>query len=186
MSNVLVREHNNNEVIRLMVEWWNELEKGSRRDQLSFNYVCWKKRYVYDISELKCWKSEYWSNPGIHTSDIRVVEDEVIKHIQFADDIIRQLIQKDEYIRIKEQELKDARTYIGWKEQELKDANTLIGWKEQELKDARTYIGWKEQELKDANTQLQWKDQCIADLQGRYDRTITRRIKRLFKKKTEE
>ena len=163
------------------------IEKASSSSQNRYsNYVCWKNKFDYDEADLKCWRSKYWSNPGIHTSDIKVVEDELIDHLQLEDYYLYQIKEKEEYIKLKEQELKDARTYIGWKEQELKDSKTQLSWKEQELKDARTYISWKEQELKDANTQLQWKDQCIADLQGRYDRTITRRIKRLFQKKTED
>ena len=171
VSNVLVREHTNAEVIKLMNSGWNEIETGSRRDQLSFNYVCFKNNFTYDVSDLKCWRSKYWSNPGIHTRDIKAVEEELINHIQQEDYYCYQIRQKDEYIKLKEQELKDAQTYIGWKEQELKDA--------------QTYISWKEQELKDANTQLEWKEQSIGDLKNRYNRTITRRVKRLFKKKSD-
>lgn len=29
--------------------WWAEVEKGSKRDQLSFNYVAWKQKKEYDI-----------------------------------------------------------------------------------------------------------------------------------------
>lgn len=157
VSNVLVRKHMDPTVIRLMEGWWNEIESGSRRDQLSFNYVCWKYDFKYDCSDLKPWKSDYWINPGIHTSDIAAVEKELVDHLQLEDyyrfrisDLEKNLNDKIEYIRIKEQELKDAKTYIGWKEQELKDAQTYIGWKEQELKDAQTYIEWKEQELEEA------------------------------------
>ena len=34
---------NNQKVIDLMELWWSEVEKGSHRDQLSFNYCLWKK-----------------------------------------------------------------------------------------------------------------------------------------------
>ena len=33
---------NNQKVIALMELWWSEVEKGSHRDQLSFNYCLWK------------------------------------------------------------------------------------------------------------------------------------------------
>ena len=29
-----------------MDEWWEEIKNGSHRDQLSFNYVCWKNNDV--------------------------------------------------------------------------------------------------------------------------------------------
>lgn len=156
VSNVLVRKHSDPEVIALMECWWDEICKGSRRDQLSFNYACWKKNFTYDESQLKPWKSDYWRNPGIHTKNIEAVEEELVKHLQLED-------YYEGYIRLKEQELKDAKTYISWKEQELKDAHTYIEWKEQELKDAKTYIGWKEQELKDAKTYTGWKEQELKD-----------------------
>ena len=41
-SNVMIRKHNKNESIELMEKWWNEINKYSHRDQLSFNYLLWK------------------------------------------------------------------------------------------------------------------------------------------------
>ena len=42
---ILVREHNDKDVVRLMEDWWSEICKYSRRDQLSFNYVAWKNNF---------------------------------------------------------------------------------------------------------------------------------------------
>lgn len=39
---VLLRRHNEEKVKKTMESWWQELVNGSRRDQLSFNYVIWK------------------------------------------------------------------------------------------------------------------------------------------------
>ena len=167
VSNVLVRCHMDSEVINIMEQWWREIETFSRRDQLSFNYVCWKNNYNYDVSLLKCWKSEYWMNPGIHTSQIKDVEKELIDHLQLEDYYESQLKDKITYISWKEQELADANTQLKWKEQELADANTQLKWKEQELADANTQLKWKEQELADANTQLRWKEQELADANTR-------------------
>jgi hypothetical protein len=38
----LVRKHNEKDVADCMELWWSEIAKGSRRDQLSFNYAAWK------------------------------------------------------------------------------------------------------------------------------------------------
>ena len=46
-SGVLVRRHMQPEVINLNENWWTEIEKFSRRDQLSFNYVCWRDSFQY-------------------------------------------------------------------------------------------------------------------------------------------
>jgi hypothetical protein len=45
-SNILLRKHNNEDCIKLMEEWFNEIESGSHRDQLSFNYVAWKNEDI--------------------------------------------------------------------------------------------------------------------------------------------
>ena len=41
-SNILIRIHNDENCIKLMEAWFNELKDNSHRDQLSFNYVLWK------------------------------------------------------------------------------------------------------------------------------------------------
>ena len=39
---IMLRRHHEPRVIEAMEKWWSEIEKGSRRDQLSFNYAAWK------------------------------------------------------------------------------------------------------------------------------------------------
>jgi len=48
-SMVILRRHNEPDVIKTMEDWWEEIKKHSRRDQLSFNYVAWKNKlnFVY-------------------------------------------------------------------------------------------------------------------------------------------
>lgn len=41
-SGVILRRHMAPTVIRVDTEWWNEVVKYSKRDQLSFNYIAWK------------------------------------------------------------------------------------------------------------------------------------------------
>lgn len=45
-SNILIRKHNNEDCIKLMEDWFNEVKNGSHRDQLSFNYVSWKNKDI--------------------------------------------------------------------------------------------------------------------------------------------
>lgn len=45
---VLFREHTD-KVNRLSTGWWAEIIKHSHRDQLSFNYVCWRLGIKYNI-----------------------------------------------------------------------------------------------------------------------------------------
>ncbi len=50
-TGVLVRRHNDPEVISLMEDWWTEITQGSKRDQLSFNYLCWRNNFSYTYLE---------------------------------------------------------------------------------------------------------------------------------------
>ena len=45
-SNIMLRKHNDKDCIRLMEDWSNEVINGSHRDQLSFNYCCWKNQDI--------------------------------------------------------------------------------------------------------------------------------------------
>jgi len=42
ISMIMLRRHNEPDVIEAMEKWWSEIKKGSKRDQLSFNYSVWK------------------------------------------------------------------------------------------------------------------------------------------------
>ncbi len=46
-SNVLLRDHRDQDVRRLMERWWFEIEHGSARDQLSFDYSAWATGVAY-------------------------------------------------------------------------------------------------------------------------------------------
>ena len=58
-SGILVRDLHDRNVKKVMETWWSEVMNGSRRDQLSFNYACWKNDFVYDTSDLFIYGNEY-------------------------------------------------------------------------------------------------------------------------------
>lgn len=64
LCNVLAREHNHPNCVKLMEEWWEQLKRYSRRDQISFPYVLWKNGYTKeDIKQLAPkpgFLSDYW------------------------------------------------------------------------------------------------------------------------------
>ncbi len=41
-NNILIRKHNSEKVVKIMSDWWDELNTQTKRDQLSFAYVLWK------------------------------------------------------------------------------------------------------------------------------------------------
>lgn len=80
-SNIMLRMHNEEDCIRLMETWSDELMNNSHRDQLSFNYAAWKNedvsivyldKYIYKSEWFK-WKSGHVRNrliPARHKPNI--------------------------------------------------------------------------------------------------------------------
>lgn len=66
-SGILYRKHNDPVIKDLMGGWWDEVKTMSRRDQLSFNYICWKKDFIYDICDLSYWGNEYFERTAHKT-----------------------------------------------------------------------------------------------------------------------
>ena len=48
-TNILIRKHNDENVKAFNQGWWNEIENGSRRDQLSVTFTLWKSKLPYEI-----------------------------------------------------------------------------------------------------------------------------------------
>ncbi len=153
-ANILVRRHMHKDVIKLMELWWKELQQGAGRDQLSFNYACWKLGMGYDVSELKCWKSPYWQNPGIHTQELRKVEEELIEHIQLEAYMQYQMKEQEQGMTLQKQQLEDIAAQLGCKEREYRDVCKELAHMKQELEDARIRLGQKEQAVEEAEKQV--------------------------------
>ncbi len=66
---ILLRNHHSSKIKETMEHWWNEVKNGSRRDQLSFNYVAWKTGLDYGILSGSVTRSEYFHMIGIHRKD---------------------------------------------------------------------------------------------------------------------
>ncbi len=56
----LVRRHNEADVKVLMEDWWEMIYEGSRRDQLSFNFVAWKNDFFFDITDLNIMDNQFF------------------------------------------------------------------------------------------------------------------------------
>lgn len=73
-SNIIFRKHNEPDCIRLMEAWWAEIEKGSHRDQLSFNYALWKNEDVrFKYLDKKTCHSEYFNWLKKHGAAIKQI-----------------------------------------------------------------------------------------------------------------
>tara|TARA_B100002019_G_scaffold284107_1_gene291327 strand:+ start:696 stop:1391 length:696 start_codon:yes stop_codon:yes gene_type:complete len=51
VSGVLLRRHNEKDVVITMEKWWEQVKYGSKRDQLSFDYSVWKTGLKYNYIE---------------------------------------------------------------------------------------------------------------------------------------
>ena len=63
-SNIMLRLHNNEDCIRFMEQWFEELKNGSHRDQLSFNYIAWKNNDIKIFYLDKTIYRSQWFNWG--------------------------------------------------------------------------------------------------------------------------
>jgi 2-polyprenyl-3-methyl-5-hydroxy-6-metoxy-1,4-benzoquinol methylase len=58
-TSVLLRRHQEPALIKCMEDWWQELCDGSKRDQLSFNYVAWKNGFHFNYINGDLISNEY-------------------------------------------------------------------------------------------------------------------------------
>ena len=61
-NNIIIRKHNDKQCIKLMEMWWNEVSKGSHRDQLSLFYCLWKDQTlkVHQLSRMLSNSEWFW------------------------------------------------------------------------------------------------------------------------------
>ena len=57
---VTLRRHNEKDCIKVMEDWWKEIRYGSKRDQLSFNYVAWKNKFKFNYMNSDCRDNSYF------------------------------------------------------------------------------------------------------------------------------
>jgi len=63
---IILRNHNDSDVIKTMEDWWTEIKYNSRRDQLSFNYIAWKNKFNFVYLEGDSRKNDYFIQTGKH------------------------------------------------------------------------------------------------------------------------
>lgn len=96
-SNIMLRKHNEQDCISLMEEWWKELKNGSHRDQLSFNYACWKHQDVKVIYlDKKICKSQYfhWNGAHIKQKEMEIYNEDNVEDMEWSDKQIVTSVQK--------------------------------------------------------------------------------------------
>lgn len=79
---ILLREHNHPVCRKLMEDWWDQVDKYSRRDQISFPYVLWKNGFAMADVKTLADKFEadgkYWKCRNVHKQPRLVYERGVV------------------------------------------------------------------------------------------------------------
>jgi hypothetical protein len=63
---IIIRNHNNFDVIKNMEDWWVEIKYNSKRDQLSFNYIAWKNKFNFVYLQGDSRNNQYFVSVGKH------------------------------------------------------------------------------------------------------------------------
>lgn len=63
---IMVRNHNNAEVVVHNEAWWKEIKHNSKRDQLSFNYIAWKHKLNFQHLVGDSRNNAYFISMGKH------------------------------------------------------------------------------------------------------------------------
>jgi len=74
---VLIRDHNNVDVIKAMDMWFNEVITYSKRDQISLPYVLWKCNVHYDLIRENLYDNEFFEyqlHKSIDSIDMSVLQ----------------------------------------------------------------------------------------------------------------
>ena len=72
-TNIVIRKHNEEDCIRLMEDWWTEIENGSHRDQLSLHYAQWKNGGIpIDILPTALNDCDYFLWKKTHIRDTKI------------------------------------------------------------------------------------------------------------------
>lgn len=59
-NGVLIRNHRDEKLKKVMNDWWDEILNESSRDQISFTYCCWKNEFVFDVAPINIWDNEFF------------------------------------------------------------------------------------------------------------------------------
>ena len=60
-NGILLRKHNEDKIIKIMNEWWEELITKTQRDQLSLGYILWKNKITFSFMKETARDNIYFS-----------------------------------------------------------------------------------------------------------------------------
>jgi len=60
-NNILFRKHNSEKGVKIMNDWWDELNSQTKRDQLSLAYVLWKNGEKFNFMDESARGNRYFN-----------------------------------------------------------------------------------------------------------------------------
>jgi hypothetical protein len=94
---ILIRDHNDLNIINGMEEWWHEIENHSVRDQISFNYVIWKQNIKLNYLPISMLDNPFFAYVG-HKKVNNKIKHKLLYMI-FGNDWVRKKYRLIKYIK---------------------------------------------------------------------------------------
>lgn len=70
-SDIIFRQHNNPEIIKLMEDWWEDIIDYSTPAQISFIYNCWKHDFHPAVAKIFLFGNEFWTINDEYLKDFK-------------------------------------------------------------------------------------------------------------------
>ncbi|MFW5885301.1 MAG: glycosyltransferase domain-containing protein [Patescibacteria group bacterium] len=99
MTSILFRKNQSKKIKKLNEEWWRELRKRSKRDQLSFNYVAWKNKLEFYEIKGNAYGNDLYERVG------HKIKESIADYHQALEIKNRRINELEEYSRKLEREL---------------------------------------------------------------------------------
>ncbi len=127
-TNIIYRQHNNNQIIKIMEDWWYWVENYSKRDQLSLTYVLWKNNFrILPLSDSPYRGSNnilfIENNNHFTKRELIDMQLELIKSLNTKDNKIQELLN------VIEQKNLDLKNIISHKDEEIALLRSSTSWK---------------------------------------------------------
>lgn len=71
-NNILLRKHNEAKIIKIMNEWWKQLNHYTKRDQLSLGYVLWENEEQFHFMEETARDNSEYFKYILHNADKKI------------------------------------------------------------------------------------------------------------------
>jgi len=84
-NNFIVRKANSKKITKLLQNWWNMVEKYSKRDQLSFMYILWK----YSYNKIQIIDIMWNNNKYFYTTEHKKSSDLLIKELTYKISLLK-------------------------------------------------------------------------------------------------